>query len=295
MILDTKKRIQNKKARKSLIHPRSIGIVLFVLSLVILVDNTYRDESSSSWLSRLIIQPVSFVQQSKAQVASSFSQFTSYFQNMDMIEDLKAELETARLENIRLKQQMSEFDSYREAMRFPHDPEFPGVVAIVKLRDYRLTESIIIDRGSKDGITINRPVYCPEGLVGRTLKITPHFSKVQPITDPASVVPVYVEGTLFEGILRGSSENSMMVLSDDHHMSGSGDETATPQPGMRILTSGSGKVFPRDLVVGIVESTGAEEGVLCRPTADIQSVRSVIVLKTTELQEEMLSLLVDTE
>jgi rod shape-determining protein MreC len=211
-----------------------------------------------------------------------------------MIEELKADLESSRLENIRLKQQMSEFNSYREAMRFPHDPEFPGIVAIVKLRDYRLTESIIIDRGTNDGITVNRPVYCPEGLVGRTLKVSAHFSKVQPITDPGSVLTVYIEGTTDEGFLRGSSEKNTMILSD-LHMNGSGDETVTAQPGMRLLTSGTGKVFPRDLVVGVIESTTAEEGYICRPLADIQSVRSVIVLKTNSLQDEMLSLLVDDE
>lgn len=294
MILDSNKRIQTKKSRKSLIHPRSIGVGLLILSLVILIDNAYRGDSSTSWLSRIIIQPVSIIQQTKSQVTASVGQFTSYFQHKDLIAELKSELETAKLENIRLKQQMSEFDSYREAMRFPHDPEFPGIVAIVKLRDHRLTESIIIDRGSNDGLTINRPVYCPEGLVGRTLEITSHFTKVQPITDPASSIPVYIEGTMFVGFLRGSNEKNTLVFTD-LHMNGTGDETITPEPGMRLLTSGSGKVFPRDLVAGIVESTTTEEGYICRPTADIRSVQSVIVLKTNSLQEEMLSLLIDKE
>ena len=292
MILDTKNRIQSKKPRKSLVHPRSISVGLFLLALLILLDHAYRGNSAASFLSRFVIQPVSVIQQAKTQVTGSLNRFVSYFSNHSLVDELKMELENSKLENIRLKQQMSELTSYREAMRFPHDPEFPGVVAIVKLRDNRLTESIIIDRGRNDGVTINRPVYSPGGLVGRTFKVTRHFSKVQPVTDPGSAISVYIEGTMYEGILRGGSERNAMILTD-LHMNGTGDETIAPQPGMRLFTSGTGKVFPRDLIAGIIESTTAEEGYICRPTADSRSVRSVIVLKSNDLQDEMLSLLTD--
>lgn len=292
MILDTKNRIQSKKSRKSLVHPRSIGVGLFLFALLILIDHAYRGTSSASVLSRFFIHPVSFIHHTKAQVADSFHQFTSYFSNRDLINELNAELEKTKLENIRMKQQISELDSYREAMRFPHVPEFPGVVAIVKMRDNRVSESLIIDRGSNDGITVNRPVYSRDGLIGRTFKVGRHFSKVQPITDPGSAITVYIEGTMYEGILRGGSERNTMILAD-LHMNGTGDETIAPQPGMRIFSSGTGKVFPRDLMVGEIESTTAEEGYICQPSADIHSVRSVIVLKSDSLQDEMLSLLTD--
>ncbi len=294
MKVTTKKHLNTRKPRNNFIHPRTVGTVLLLLSLVIMLDHAYRQSSSTSVFSKIIVQPVSFMQQTRTSIVDTIAHFTSYFTNRELINELHKELEETKLENIKLTQQLKEHNSYLDAMRFPHNPEFPGIIAIVKLRDSRLTESLIINRGTDDGLTKNRPVYCPDGLVGRIFDISKHFAKVQPINAPGSAVPVYVKGTNYEYILRGTSDDRRMLLTDQHFF-GTGDETILPKPGDVLFTSGNGKVFPRELKAGIITSVTGEEGMVCRPAADIQSVNSVIVLKTNALHDEMLSLLVDAE
>ena len=97
----------------------------------------------------------------------------------------------------------------------------------------------------------------------------------------------------FDRLADATNRLGQMLLTNLHFLQGSGDETNLPKPGQKLLTSGAGKVFPRDLVAGVIESTTSEKGMVCRPLADIRSVQSVIILTSDYLQEEMLSLLTD--
>ena len=57
-------------------------------------------------------------------------------------------------------------------------------------------ETIIIDRGSSDGIQRGMPVVTIEGIVGQVVNVSPHYAKVLLAKDPA--LAQVVKGLLHE-------------------------------------------------------------------------------------------------
>jgi rod shape-determining protein MreC len=65
-------------------------------------------------------------------------------------------------------------------------------------------KTILLDRGSADGIRRNQPVLAPDGLVGRVVEITPSSARVQLLTDPVSAVGGLIQRTRVTGIVSGN-------------------------------------------------------------------------------------------
>lgn len=69
-----------------------------------------------------------------------------------------------------------------------------------------LSNTMIINVGTDDGIDVNMPVITTEGLVGYTIAVTNKTAKVQPIIDPATSVSSAIstsrDSVIVKGILR---------------------------------------------------------------------------------------------
>ncbi len=287
------KHIKKRRKKIQFLSPKTLGWGLLITSLVFLlfwgVDDT---NVSSSPLSRFIHTPVSAIYSLRHFCVVLFSGFQDNFDAKNKLSQLRRENEELRQENQELRYKLRRHEHYREAFELPQEEGMPVVVAIVVLPDDRMTQSLIINRGADDGLDINMPVLTSEGLVGRTtLKMTPHAAQVMPITDPRSGVGVYIAGTPYEGILRGAEDGKQLLLTD--LQSGAGDESIRPKPGDKVLTSGHGRVFPRDIMVGIISdaTTSTDNALVVNPAVNIQSVKAVMVMTRTQLQDEMLSLL----
>lgn len=114
-----------------------------------------------------------------------------------------------------------------------------------------------IDLGSRDGLQPDMPVLTIAGLVGRTAEVTPTYSKVVLLGDPACKVAARIENEARDaGIIgpggpldRGLVEMSYLVRS------------AMLKPGQVVRTSGEGGVFPKDILIGtVVDSHSVEYG-----------------------------------
>lgn len=290
MLFRAKAYYPKRRKRLNLIQPRTLGVFFLCLAVGSMYFYVYREGPPSSFLSSLVLSPLSKVQHLRTSILTSVNHFSYFFSNKETLEQLRNEIDRLRQENVEFRYKIRQLESYREALRFPHDEEFPGITGIVVMRENRLTESVIVNRGLEDGITINRPVLTAEGLIGRTFRPTAHYVRVQPLMDPGSAIGVYVEGTAYEGILRGTGQRDQMQLTD-MRLYGDGDETVTPQPGQKVLTSGTGLVFPRNLLAGVISNITSEKGYIVDPVVDIRTMHSVIILTSSTLREEMLSLL----
>ncbi|MCZ7670300.1 MAG: rod shape-determining protein MreC [Chloroflexi bacterium] len=79
-------------------------------------------------------------------------------------------------------------------------PEYSRQVASVIGRDTSLSiRSIIIDKGSDDGVRVGMPVESARGLVGRVFRTTPHSAQVALISDNASAVPARLGNSPSDG------------------------------------------------------------------------------------------------
>ncbi len=290
MLFQPGKRSSGRRKKHSWLSPKTLGAGLMLLSVWLMLY-FIRDERSvsSSPLARVILAPASLLQNAHDYGWDLAASLLDNVRAKKELDSLREDMARLQQENLELRYQLRRHEAYRDALDLPREDAVPSLAAIVLFRDNRMALSLIINRGAQDGLEVNLPVWTREGLVGRTHKITRNHARVQPLTDPRCAIGVYVEDSSYEGILRGAEEGGHLLLTDLHLVS-PGGEMMRPQPGQRVFTSGTGFVFPRNLLAGIVADATSDKGYVVTPAVDVQSVKSVLVLLNTKLREDILPL-----
>jgi rod shape-determining protein MreC len=143
-------------------------------------------------------------------------------------------------------------------------------------------KTILLDRGSADGIRRNQPVLAPDGLVGRVVEITPSSARVQLLTDPVSAVGGLIQRTRVTGIVSGNlgvgARVRYLPLMADVAV---GDE---------VVTSGMGGVFPKGILIGRITSVERKSGALfqeatLQSAVDLSRLEEVLILTNLDGRE----------
>jgi len=137
-------------------------------------------------------------------------------------------------------------------------------------------KTVIIDRGEKDDIDKGMPVVTYDGLVGYIIEVAVSTAKVLLIIDENSRVAVLVRRTRDEGILIGDSADYCRML----YLS----KTADIKRGDVVITSGLGGLYPKNLVVGMIDKIekkdyGLFQDVQIIPSTDFSKLEEVFVLQ----------------
>ena len=104
---------------------------------------------------------------------------------------------------------------------------------------------IRVGKGSLSGVREGAAVVVPEGLVGRVVSVSPHTAEVLLLTDPSMRVSCRIEtdgDAVAHGILMGADSDRVLL----GHLSGA----AALRPHAKVVTSGLGGVFPKDIRIG---------------------------------------------
>lgn len=142
--------------------------------------------------------------------------------------------------------------------------------------------SLIINKGSNDGLAKNLPVCDRAGnLIGRTAEpVGAHETRVLLITSEDSGVAVIAVKDRMPGILSGDGQGRCLVK---YVMSSS----PAGLEGDEVITSGFDRVFPPGLKVGRIVQISTREGIfkkiIVKPYFDIRELEVVAVLKHTDL------------
>jgi len=120
-------------------------------------------------------------------------------------------------------------------------------------------QSIRLAKGTNDGIVKNRAVISPDGLVGRTSDVSAHTADVLLLSDPACQVSARVSRTGSFGLVSGQGMNRkgypVARMKFIHR--------ETPiRVGDEVVTSGLGGVYPRNILIGYIDSIQMGEGEL---------------------------------
>ena len=110
--------------------------------------------------------------------------------------------------------------------------------------------SLILNAGSRDGVSKGQAAMTGEGLVGRVAGIGARSARILLITDLNSRIPVLVGDGRTRAILAGNNSDKPKLI---HLPSGE-----TVSVGDRIVTSGHGGAFLPGMPVGVV--TAVDEG-----------------------------------
>lgn len=190
----------------------------------------------------------------------------------DQNDELKARVAT-------LEEQVLQYKQVSQLVATAANANQTGVVAsVIGLPQNNWSQVVTLDRGSESGIKVGQPVVGPHGVVGQVTSVGASYCRVRLITDQLSGVASLIQRTRAEGVTRGSvsGEVTLDFLGAD----------ADVVEGDVVITSGSGGVYPRGLLVGTIvaitnNKTALYQDLTIEPADHIGSIEAVMVLTGT--------------
>ncbi len=194
------------------------------------------------------------------------------------IEQLRVQVEALQRENEELREIEGEFQLMQDLFnRARESPEFRRLTASVIGYDTSpLFRSIILDKGTEDGVFVGMPVESARGLVGQVFRTTNHSAMVILITDNISSIPARLGDSRATGIVRGGGLGGVMAMDWL-------DLEAQINIGEVVYTSGLGGRFPENIAIGRVTDLERREADLfqravIQPAVDFDSLEMVFVI-----------------
>ena len=190
----------------------TIGIIITIIILTTLVILTNVDTNKFSYTEGIINKLVMPVQNGMTYLKNKIFGNNAFFED---INNLKDENKQLKEKNVELEEALRELEiikaenaTLREYNNMSEKyAEYTTVPAYIINKDIsNLSDTMVINVGSNDGIKENMPVITTEGLVGYVLSTTNKTSKIQPIIDPAASVSASLstsrDGVIVKGMLR---------------------------------------------------------------------------------------------
>lgn len=273
-------RVKREPGHKRLLVLLSVIGLLFIM-LFATAQGKYRLPLSERIVA-VTLSPFQGVMMKASQEVADFTgniweMMTVYEQN----KMLKSEVEQLREMQVNSYEVMAENERLRVLLQYKQSAvQFDLLVAKVLARDSsEWTNSIIIDRGSGDGIVKNMAVVTPQGLVGNISEVFDNCARVQLIVDPRSSVGGIVQRveSRVAGIVDGDINSRMMVKLTNI------PRDADIVEGDTIITSGFGGIYPKGILIGSVSRLENEAGGLLKyavvkPAVDFQRLEEVAVI-----------------
>jgi rod shape-determining protein MreC len=264
-------------------NPLRLLIALLVLHWLAVSFNPAPGQSGRRygqvWL-MAVLQPVQSV------LAGGTSGVSSVWNNYFDLRGARAENERLRAEKARLE---AELITAREQAKVGEQgaqlassgaaANARAVVGRVIARDAtQWFNTVVIDKGSFQGVERNNPVVTVEGLAGRVIAVAPNASRALLITDErhgAGAVVGQLAASRLTGFVkgRGEYEVEMRVVSPENEKIPAGE---------LIITSGLDGLYPKGLVIGrVAKDVESAQPIPVTPAAPLAKLDVVSVLLVT--------------
>jgi len=192
------------------------------------------------------------------------------------VDALRAEMLQLMLENSRLREEVLKADRYRTLLGMTRTGNSEALAARVLYRTEGLVSgTLVVDRGSRDGVVENSACLTASGLVGVVGAVHEATSEVLPITNPSVNVSCVTWPGGAAGILQSSAEGGLRLV----HV----DMTEGATAGDQVLTSRFSGIYPDGLLVGTV--TGIADGepglamaFYVEPAVDFGRIGEILIL-----------------
>lgn len=221
------------------------------------------------------------------------------------LSEVREELKTTREKLQKYESMSDEFseikrenEQLRNLLSMKERLSFESVPASIISKDPdNWFRTLIINRGTSDGIQVNMPVIAfrkgQKAVVGKVIEARGSISRILPVISPDMRVGVKLQDSRYPGLLYGYSSNTALCKVD--YIS----RGAVIKKGDIVITSGQGGIFPPGLLVGriiksdILESSAYQRAVVV-PFIDYHLVEEVFVIKR-DPDGEILKLLGDPQ
>ena len=199
---------------------------------------------------------------------------------------LKKDKERLSLEAARYKEEAAEVVRLRGLLAFPPPPSWAMEGARViahRLGPNAALNTVLADKGSMSGFSVNAPVVTPTGVAGRVLRAGLYSSTVLLVTDPNSKIPVRGQTHRTTGILTGQGPGEPLQV-------GYVPLNAPLVQGETLLTSGLAGIFPKGMPIARVTKIERSDislfqTVWAEPLVNLGDLEEVLLLRKDESPE----------
>ena len=234
-----------------------LAVTRVLLSVAFCGMIIYSLQSDANGISSSVSTVVSPLQKIVYNINSRVKETVDFFLNFS---EVKLENEQLKQKNAELANELIEYESLkdeverlREALNFTESRSNYNYVGvnIIGYSGSSLSDGYIIDKGSNDGIAKNMVVVSYKGLVGKVTKVSSNFAVVQSILNENIAVAVMDQQTRdATGVLQGLSDKKDTNMTVVYNLPIDSDV----KEGDIIITSGLGKIYPKEIPVGTVVS-----------------------------------------
>jgi len=263
---------------------RRIFILLLILLLLGVILFPELQKRPLYFLARPVVLVITGLQAGLTWIGGGFGHvWQNYFDLVSVKREndlLKQDLARLQNEKIQLLEAAQAADRLQQLLDLKEAVSYHLVAARIIGRDpsnwYR---TVMINKGTRDGVNVEMGVITPVGVVGRVIKSSATASQVLLATDRNSAVAALIERTRDEGLVEGT-ENGMARIK---YLS----LLAELQEGDLVLTSGLTGVFPKGLQIGTLGRTTKKESDLFQqaalvPSVDFSKLEEVLVITSLE-------------
>ena len=164
--------------------------------------------------------------------------------------ELEVQLAELTGEVVQLREIASDYERLADLLEYTSSTQNQEFVTadVIGQGPIGFVRSIMINKGTREGLAVGMPVVTDKGLVGRIFRVTANAAQVQLVTDQNSYVNGRLQSSRAEGTVRGQGLETgameMLFIPLGIEIQG----------GDLVVTSGLGGNFPPDMVIGQVRS-----------------------------------------
>ncbi len=262
---------------------RLLLCLLIALALGVITAAVTHDGTSP--LSNAVSVVLTPLQSASSFLQSKLDGFGDHFRSsgayLEQIASLESQVEEYRVQLVDYENTLRKLDSYEAFLDIKEEnANFTFCSASVIARDGSdVYNSIVINKGSADGIAVGMPVICGNYLVGSVRQVSVSSSTVYTVLNPSLNISAYEIRTGEEGFVTTDTNLSL----DGHcKMIRLNDDTSIGSGGI-VCTSGIGGSYPRDLIIGTVKSVHNESAditayAVLEPGIGISNILEVFVI-----------------
>lgn len=276
--------------RKSNRHRLALAALLAATATVVTLDFRQNPGGPLDRAQNLAISVVAPLQDGIGQVFRPVGDFLSSLGEIGGLKD----------ENVRLKEELAQRSAQQRAIPeiLRENAMLKGLVDVKELNwaaGPTLTARVIsnspsnhewtamMDKGSADGVVEDMSVVSAQGLVGRTVMVAEHYSKIILLIDPQHAVGARLTETSETGVVSGRSLGDLRFEFIDPN--------TVIKDGETVVTSGYDRgVFPPGIPIGRVSSVEnapdeLSKTALVTPVVDFSRLDNVLILMDSGVVE----------
>ena len=264
-----------RRLRGALLVLVFISVFLYIFSL------NFRTPSRMDILQRSVTETMSPPIQLFGRI---FSSIESFVRDYVWLKNLRKENEDLRKEVADLESKVTSYhEAYVENLRLRRLLDFKSSIKAETLAAqvimHDLTgwfQTLMIDKGFRDGITQDMPVVNDEGVIGRILDVSDRHCRVLLITDPGSSVDAVIQRNRVRGILSGKDANGCLLK----YVRGNLDI----QVGDLVVSSGKDGMYPKGLRLGVIQAAFKDpvdlfQKIEVKPLVRLSALEEVLVIR----------------